>query len=1032
MRLTLGFLICGFSLLGQVTTGSLSGFVSDPSHSPIQSAVVTALDTRRAVAKTVSTDATGFYRFDSLNPSEYDIAVSAPAFQTAQANSVRLEVNSDIRVDFHPAIKGRTDVIQVENDVVPVQTESSDLGLVIDSSTIQKLPLNERDFLSLAYLTPGVLPPVQDSALSTRGDFAMNVNGAREEMNNYLLDGVDNNDPDVNTYVLQPAVDAIQEFKIETNAYDAEYGRSAGAQVNVITRSGSNDLHGFGYEYLRNKIFDARNFFDGSQKPQLIRSQFGGGVGGPIVRDRTFFFIDYDGLREDQGFSALATVPTAQERSGNLAGLATVTNPFTGTPFPGNQIPSSLISPITLKILALYPLPTNSETAGNYLAQPVGNDQLDQFNIRLDHHFSDSDQLTLRYSDGNKNLFEPYTENSVTNVPGFGDYVRDRGHNALVDYSHVFGPRMTNSLLLGFSRSDRTILQQNYTTNVNEAWGVNYLPSGALYGGYPSISVSGFSELGDLTALPINRFTNTYQIAEVLSISHGGHSLKFGTDLREIQLNGTVAELPRGSISFLGGISGSGIGDLLLGYPSLTIDAQPSPPQTLRTFQSGFFVQDNWKVTPSLTFNLGLRYEYDSPPTDPTNRMTVLNLATQSLTQVGQDGIPRGGYSPDYHDFSPRVGFAWSPAKNFVVRGGYGIFYDASMFEVTSALYYNPPYFNVYVFFPSAAGLLTLNNPYPMNLGYLPPPSLSTLAPDMQTPYVQDWHFDTQQALGGLGTLSIAYAGSKGTHLIRSLDLNQPDAGAGDLQSRRQYQDFGNIFYAESSGNSDFNSLQVSFSRQFSAGLSILANYMYSKSIDDTSAFLGTVADKNFPQNSHDYAAERAPSSFDVTNAAVAAFVYALPGHNFAWRNLEFRSILTAHGGQPFTPLVSFDNSNTGNTGGTFGSDRPNVLGSPVISNPGPQDWFNTAAFAVAAPYTFGDAGRNILRGPGLFTWDLETARRFSLTERMSVTFEAQAFNVLNRTNFDLPQVYVDQPGFGQIFSSKPPRQLQFAIRLGF
>ncbi len=1028
----LAILLFTLPAAAQVTTGSISGFVQDPAHQAITQATVTASDANRSFSKSSSTDGSGFYRFDDLPPAIYAISVAARGFDSVTTPNVQLLVNANVRADFHPPIAGRHERVVVQSDVSAVQTESSDLGAVLDRTMIQKLPLNERDFLRLALLTPGVLPPVEASALSTRGDFAMEANGGREEFNNFLLDGVDNNDPDVNTYVLQPSVDAIQEFKIETNSYSAEYGRSAGGQVNVITRSGTNDFHGFAYEYLRNRALDARNFFDGTNKPQLIRNQYGGGIGGPLKRNRTFFFADFDGLREDSGYSRLATVPTAAERNGNLAGLPPVLNPYTGQTFQGNLIPPSLISPIALKILNLYPLPSNGSATGNYLAQPIGNGALDQYNIRVDHAFNDLNKLVLRYSYGHKNILEPYTENSTTNLPGFGDYVYDRGHNALVSYTRVFGPGTTNSLLLGFNRAARTILQQNYQTNVNQLWGVNYLPSDALQLGYPSISVSGFSPVGDLASLPIDRHTTTYQLNDTLSLVRGNHGLKIGAEFRKIELNGVVDELPRGAISFLGALTGSGIGDLLLGLPTFTIDSQLTAPQTLRTFQSGFFIQDDWKIRPNLTLNLGLRYEYNTPPTDPTNRMSALNLATGQLDQVGTGGIPRSGYPPDDSNFAPRVGFAWSPSQNWVVRGGYGIFYDAGMFEVTSALYYNPPYFSIYTFFPSAQGLLTLQNPFPFSSGYVPPPSLSTLAPNLRTPYLQDWNLNVQRAVDKLGTFSVAYAASKGTRLIRSLDLNQPQPGPGDLQARRQYQSFSNIFYTESGGDSEFEALQLSFTRRLQAGLSVIANYMFSKSTDDTSSFLGTFSDKNFPQNSADYHAEHALSSFDTPNNATVAFVYDLPWHNKLVRNIEFRSIITAHDGQPFTPLLSFDNSNTGNTGGNFGSDRPNVLFSPALSNRGSQEWFNTSAFAIPAPYTFGDAGRNIVRGPGLFSFDIEASRQFMLCERLSMTFEAQAFNSLNRTNFDLPQLYADQPGFGQIYSAEAPRQLQFALRFGF
>jgi len=400
---------------------------------------------------------------------------------------------------------------------------------------------------------------------------------------------------------------------------------------------------------------------------------------------------------------------------------------------------------------------------------------------------------------------------------------------------------------------------------------------------------------------------------------------------------------------------------------------------------------------------------------------------------VGTNGVSRSGIRPDTNNFAPRIGFAWTPASNLVVRGGYGIYYDAGMFTTTTALYFNPPYFNIRVFFPTQTSLLTLENPFPLNGGFVPPASLSTLSPNLTTPYLQTWNFNVQREFHRVGTLSVAYAGSKGTHLIRSLDLNQPPPGPGDISSRAPYPAFSNIFFEESGGNSSFHSLQLSFNRPLARGLSLSAVYMFSKSMDDTSAFLGTQADRNFPQDSHNYHLERALSSFDMPQRFTLAWVYQLPGHSRLVRNTELRSIVTAQAGQPFTPILSFDNSNTGNVGGTFGSDRPNLVGDPHLSNPTPQEWFNTAAFQIPAKYTFGSAGRNILRGPGLASFDLSLLRRFYIRESSSISVEAQAFNLLNRVNFDLPQSIVDQTGsFGRIFSAKDPRLIQFALRYNF
>lgn len=1025
------FFIATASAFGQVTSGSISGYVTDPSNRPINGAAITASDSGHAVARSAVTDLTGFYRFLDLPPGTYTVSAAASGFERADAKDIHVEVDSHARVDLRPTIAGKGESVTITAQVRQLPTESSELGEVMERSQIDSLPLEKRDFLQLALLTPGVLPPVQNSELSTRGNFAMHANGAREEYNNFLLDGVDNNDPDVNRYTLQPPVDAIQEFKISTNCYSAEYGRNAGGQVNVITRSGSNELHGFAYEYLRNRDVDARNFFDGSQKPEYNRNQFGGGTGGPIVKNRLFFFASADGLTEQQGFSQLATVPTPAERSGDFSGTGTtVVDPFTGKPFPGDRIPANRIDPLSAKVLGLFPLPNLSGSGGNFLGQPLGTDREAQANARADYRISDADQLTLRYSYGVAHLLEPFAEVS-TQIPGSGDYVKESGHNAMIHEMHTFGPRTVNSLILGFNRALRQVLQQNHTTDVNKLWGVNYLPVRPVDFGYPAINVQGFSQVGDLTSLPIDRAENTYQLTDVLSLSRGSHAIKIGTEFRKLEHNGILDIYARGQINFVGALSGSGMGDLLLGLPTFSIQSQFNNQQTLRSFASNFFVQDDWKVRPNLTLNLGLRYEYNTPPTDPFNRMSFFDLATQNVYQVGTNGLSRSGIRPDTNNFAPRVGFAWSPAANLVVRGGYGLFYDAGIFTSTTALNFNPPFFNIRVFFPSQTSLLTLENPFPLNSGFLPPATLSTISPDFVTPYLQDWNFNVQREFHSVGTLSVAYAGSKGTHLLRSRDLNQPLPGPGPLSSRAPYPNFGNIFFEESAGDSEFQSLQLSFNRPMGHGLSFTAVYMFSKSIDDTSAFLGTQADKNFPQNSHNYQLEHALSSFDMPQRFTAAWVYQSPGHNWLIRNSEVRSIITAQDGQPFTPTVSYDNSNTGN--GQFGFDRPNVVGDPHLSNPSAQEWFNTSAFQIAPPYTFGSAGRNILRGPGLASFDISLVRRFHVTEGSTISFEAQAFNALNRVNFDVPQAIVDQTGsFGRIFSAKAPRQIQFALRYNF
>ncbi len=1026
-------LISSAPAFAQLTTGSLAGLVLDPSGKPVPNAKVRAADPLRALTRQTTTDGGGSFRIAELPPAAYQVDVNAGGFAPATVSNVAVSVDSDSHVDITLQLAGLVQTIDVPANVHLVQSGSSDLGAVFDETSIRSLPLNQRDFLQLSLLTAGVLPPVQDSELSTRGAFAMHANGGREEFNNFLLDGVDNNDQTSNRYVLQPPVDSIQEFKIQTNAYRAEYGRSAAGQVNVLTRSGSNQWHGFAYEYLRNRALDARNFFDSSEKAQYIRNQYGAGLGGPAVKDRTFFFATFDGLRARQGISRLAAVPGPEERNGNLASLGVpVVDPFTQAQFAGNQIPAARISPIARQILGLYPAPNRAGSAGNYLGQPIARDSQTQFNARLDHSLTPRDQLMLRYSYGTRDLFEPFAEQS-TGIPGFGDFPADRGHNATIQHLHTFGASTLNALVIGLNRATRDIYQENYKTNVNQSWNVNYLPTQPRQAGYPGITIAGYSHLGDATSLPILRGVTTLQAGDSLSLMRGAHAFKLGAEVRNTRDNAILDLLSRGSLSFSGAITGNGIGDLLLGYPTFAVQSKADNVQTQRTSSYNGYFQDDWKVGRNLTLNLGLRYEFNSPPTDPTNRMSVFDLKTMSLQQVSTSGISRSGIRPDRNNFAPRIGFAWGLGPDTVLRGGYGIFYDCGMLMVNSSAYFNPPYFNIHVFFPTQTSLLSLSNPFPSQAGYTPPASLSSLSPDLVTAYIQQWSVNLQHQFKPVGTVMLAYAGSKGTHLIRSRDLNQPYPGPGDLSDRQPYPGYSNIFFSESGGNSMYHALEVTVNRPLQRGLSLRAVYTFSKSIDDTSAFLATYSDRNFPQDSHNFRAERALSSFDMTHRLALAFIQRLPGKRWWSRNFEASGIIVAQSGQPFTPVLQFDNSNTGNTGGNFGSDRPNVLRNPQLADPTPDRWFDTSAFAVAPPYHFGNAGRNILRGPSLATVDGALARTFPISDSSAIQFQIQAFNLLNRANFDLPQLYADDPGtFGRIFSAKAPRQVQLSLRFTF
>lgn len=1037
--LLLLWLTCAVNLPAQVTDGSVSGRVFDPAGRVIPEAKVTIVNTQRGTVRAVTTDGAGNYSLIGLAPAVYTVSVTARGFAEQTRSSVLLAVNAALELDFHLTVGAANARVEVTAPVSYLQTETPEVGAVIDQDLTETLPLNARNFLQLALLAPGAFPPVEGSQLSSNGSNSMEVNGGREEYNNFLLDGVDNNDPYVNGYVVEPPVDSVQEFKMVTSSYEAEYGRSAAGQVNVVTRRGTNNFHATGYEYLRNKVLDARNYFDGQGfvKPPYTRNQFGAAGGGPVRKDKTFFFANTDFFRQRQSISQQALVPTDDERSGNLSSLGVpIIDPLTGNAFQNATIPSGSISPIATDILKLYPEPNLTGAVNNYLGQPKEPENHQQNTFRGDHRLSSKDEITLRYAMGIVNEFQPYPVGVAGAVPGFGDYIDDHTHNAMIREQHTFGSSAINSLYFAFIRFSRNFLPQNDTTDVGTLWDVSWLNLPPRDYGYPIVNVTGFPEVGDNSAFPNLRHTNTYQFADSFAFIRGNHTFKLGVDMRKMQLNGRLDELVRGEMSFYGDISGTPLSDLLLGYPSLGIQAQANNPIHLRSMSYDTYFQDDWKIARNVVLNLGGRYEYNSPATDPENAMSELNLATGRIVQVGTNGVTDSGINSDYKNFAPRAGIEWLAFKNFVVRAGYGVFYDSGMFVVGSAAYFNPPQFTLNVFFPSAAGLLTLQNPFPSSTAYTPPASLSVLSPSIITPYLQQWSFAVEESLGRRGTLTLSYVGSGGSHLIRERDLNQPllsPTGSQDnLQSRRPYPQYSSIFYVESQGSSNFNALEAHFTGHVAPGLSLWGAYTYSHSIDGASAFLGDTADPNFPQNSHDLAAERGPSSFDMRQRFVAAYVVTLPHSNRWTRNTEFQGIAAAESGQPFTPIISFDNSNTGNTGQQSGADRPNLVGNPHLSNPGVSEWFNTGAFAIAAPNTYGNAGRNSLVGPRYSSFDISLLRRFSLPERATLTLEAQSFNLVNHPNFALPAAYADQPSFGIISSANDPREVQFAARLSF
>jgi hypothetical protein len=1039
------------AVTAQTYRASFRGIVYDERRAVITGAKVTLLNKETGEARTVTSDDEGKYAITSLAAGRYELSVEVTNFRK-HVEEVELLVNQDQRADVTLLVAPVGD-FNIELFFNPqLKRDSASLGTVIENRQVTGLPLDGRNFYELSLLVPGAVPPAQGSAGSARGDFSFSVNGAREDANNFLLDGVYNVDPKLNTFGVRPSVDAIREFEMLTSTYDASFGRNPGAQVNVILNSGSNDFHGSLFEFHRNAAFDARNFFAPASepKPKYLRNQFGGSIGGPIKHDRTFFFVDYEGTRSREGITRITNVPTAQERAGNFTQslFGVPTDPFTGQPFPGGIIPDFRINEVGRAIAALYPLPNRNDPFQNFVSSPTLRDDNDSFDARVDHNLTDRANLTARYSFGERDLFEPFTGAAFSLVPGFGDTVKRRSQNAMGALTLVLTPNLVNESRVAFNRVAAAVTQEAST--INSEVGLPAISPRERDLGLSFITVTGFSPLGDEGNNPQNSVTNVYQVLNNASYVHGNHVIKFGADLRFSQQNAFRDVESRGRLQFspFGQITGNALGDLLLGFPFLTSVARVDNPQQIRTESYNFFINDSFRVTPRLTITGGLRYEYNSPPVDAEDRANIYDVVTRSLVSVGTNGVPRSGFDADKNNFAPRVGFAWTIGSDqeTVLRGGYGIYYDQSPLAPAEALYFNSPFFDNNIFFSLPGLPLTLNDPFPSFFPFPLPDSALSIQRDLRTGYMHHWNFNVERQLGSKNMIEVAYVGSKGTKLLTARDINQPQPSVlppGLPFVPRPDPRFDDINLLESRGNSNYNALQARFQRRLSRGLSALVSYTWSKSIDDASNFFSSAGDPNFPQNSFDVAAERGRSNFDVRHRLSASYSYAFPfGRNQStdWTakvigGWETHGIVTLQSGRPFTValLSEIDNSGTGRSILGFGAnDRPNLVGNPELSNPGTSQWFNTAAFAFPAPGTFGNAGRNILDGPGFQNMNAALVKNTHLSESVRIQFRAEAFNLFNHPNFNLPDNFLGSPTFGRITSARDPRHIQFGLKLLF
>jgi len=1050
----LSFLILLIPATGnaQALYGTIRGQALDITGSSLAGVQVTAVNEDTGETRRTLSGPDGEFTLLVLPPGTYRIEAELPGFRKFTGRGISLQVGQDLRVNasLQPGGPVEEIIVTVAQDLV--KPDAMNRGAVIENRQIVNFPLDGRNFLQLALLLPGTTPAAQGSAASIRGEFSVNISGARADSNNFVLDGVFNNDPKLNTFAINPPVDAIREFEILTSTYDASLGRSGGAQVNVALKSGTNSLHGTAYEFFRNAALDARNFFalPAEPAPRYQRNQFGFSLGGPVSKNRTFFFADYEGRRVREGITQATNVPTALERSGDFSQSASAAplDPYTQLPFPNRRIPAERINDIGFDIAALYPLPNRSVPGQNYVSSPILRDRDDRFDIRLDHSLANQSSLVGRYSFSDRDYYEPFSGPGFALVPGFGARVPRRAQNLMLGENQTFSANLINQARFAFNRVAGGSEQETRTGSLNRAVGLPELSSNPRDFGLSSITISGFSPIGDEYNNPQHSVTNVFQAIDTLAWSRGKHLIETGAELRVLQQNAFRDVQSRGFLIFsdFGQMTGNGLADLLLGLLTYSGGARIDNPQHLRARSWNFFMQDSYRLRSDLTLLLGLRYEYNTPPVDRYNRANTYDPLTKALVPVGQGDTPRGVYEPDKNNWAPRIGIAWSPggSSRSVLHAGYGIFYDQSSLAPGEGLYFNRPYYDFRQYFPLRGLPLSLNDPFPANYPLAVPASALGFDRRLRTPYMQQWNLALEHQFGTRSLVEVGYVGSKGNRIISGRDINQPNASP--LSSNpRPVPQFADIVFLESRGGSSYHSLQTRFQQRAYKGLAATVSYTFGKSLDEGSSFFSSSGDANFPQNSGNLGAEKGRSNFDVRHRLSAGFSYDLPfgpGRRFPADNplvaglvagWSAHGIVTLQSGMPFTValLPEIDNSNTGRASLGFGANnRPDRIASGALQNPGPGKWFDTGAF-VFAPYgSFGNSGRNILDGPGYRDVGLSLLKDSRIRERFNLQFRAEFFNLFNHTNFHLPDIFLGSQSFGRISSAENPRRIQFGLKL--
>jgi hypothetical protein len=1083
-------------LTAQTPTASLVGTLRDGTGAVLQDAKLTVRHLASGTIRQSTSGPTGDYTFIALPIGEFEIEAEHEGFQKQRIVGIVLQVNQTARVDFNMSLGSVAETVTVSDEAPLVRSEEASVGTVVENAKVTTLPLNGRDFRQLATLSPGVIGQDRNGI---RGNETITGTGLRGELSSTKLDGIENSSiQEKFASVVTPSVEAIEEFRVETGNYQADHGTGGGVVVNASIKSGTNGFHGVLYEFLRNEKLDAKNLFDSptADRPPLRQNQFGASFGGPILRNRTFFFFNYEAMRVRRSSTLRGRVPTAAEKAGDYAGQATIYDPtttvadpsnpgrFIRQPFAGNQVPTGRFDPIYNIAKQYWPEPNNPAGAPNfnYLRVASRPDDTDQFHIRVDHHFSAKDTVFIRYSKQDRDIYSPGTLPDVGGATQVWD-----GRNGVASYTRVFNPTLLNEFKFGYTRWVNRAFDQNQDKIGVGEGGV--FPIGGFQGvapiwrqGFPYFGVTGMIAIAETGSYP--EIDNRFQWLDTLSWTTSRHTIRIGGEFAALQENMGGGAFTRGGWDFSGQYTGVPLNPqtpLLHGLPDFQLGLSSSQRLMSKLVQEywryfrrktfGAFVNNTFKATRNLTLDMGLRYSVLPGGSELHGYLANFDLATGEmvfpselnplLDSLGEANIPfryrRNGpnelHATDKNNIAPRFGFAYRPFGNnhTVVRGGYGIYYGQGTTRETNAIGNESPPAQVYRNLTGDPVNPTLN---PLYVG-LPPISGNDIRQaftgatiwgstfNWQDPLIQQWNLSVQRLLPGDMALELSYVGNKANHVEFIQEDNQPTPlGPGDPKPRMPYQPWNRVNIVHSHGNSHYHALLTKLEKRYSSGLSFIWSYAYGKAIGDKSASWTTGdSDSTFPMDSRNLRLEKARLGFDVRHVSTFSFLYELP-FGSGKPMLDSEGVLgKIVSGWQTGGILSFQSGHPFTIRGGAVLNIPNVTdnrpnrvgdGDLPVDERTIERWFDKAAFAAPPPYTFGNSGKNIIDSPGRKNLDLIVLKSTEITESHRLEFRAEFFNLTNTPPLNRPNNTITSALVGQITSAGLGREIQLGLRYVF